>query len=63
MREITQVIAAAVGLAFLLPLATVAAFRFDLGIPFIAGIFLFVAVFVVLQDRVGGGEAANGAEE
>jgi hypothetical protein len=53
MREITQVVLAAVGLAVLLPLATVVAFRFHVGIPFVAGVFVLVALFVVLQDRLG----------
>jgi len=62
MREITQVVVAAVGLAFLLPVATVAAFRFDVGIPFISAIFLFVALVVVIQDRFGGSESAGNSE-
>jgi threonine/homoserine efflux transporter RhtA len=53
MREITQVVLAAVGLAVLLPLATVVAFRFHVGVPFVAGIFVLVALFVVLQNRLG----------
>ena len=40
-------------LAVLLPLATVVAFRFHVGIPFVAGVFVLVALFVVLQDRLG----------
>jgi hypothetical protein len=60
MREITRVVAAAVGLAFVLPFATVIAFRFDLGIPFIGALFLFVSVFVVLQDRIGDDGDASG---
>jgi len=63
MREITQVLVTAVGLAFLLPLVTVAAFRFDLGIPFVAAIFLFVALFVALQDRLGGDESVEATQE
>lgn len=63
MREITQVIVAAVGLAVFLPLLTVVAFKFHVGIPFVAAIFLFVALFVVFQDRIGGGDAADGTEE
>ncbi|WP_254841293.1 hypothetical protein [Natronomonas marina] len=63
MREITQVVVAAVGLAVFLPLVTVAAFHLDVGIPFIAALFLFVSVFVLLYDRVGGGGGGLGTEE
>ena len=63
MREITKVILAAVGLAFLLPAATVLAFRFHVGIPFIGGLFVFVALFVVLQDRLGGDDGADASGE
>ena len=60
MREITQVVLAAVGLAVILPLATVVAFRFHVGIPFVAGVFVLVALFVVLQDRLGGDAEPSG---
>ena len=63
MREITQVLVAAVGLAFLLPLVTVAAFHFDVGIPFIGALFLFVSVLVLVFDRMGEDGAVDGAEE
>ena len=51
MEEITQVVVTAVALAFLLPVAVVAAFSLGAGIPFIALLFLTVVLFVVALDR------------
>jgi len=51
MKEITQVVVIAAGLAFVLPAAVVAAFHLGAGIPFIALLFLFVVLFVAFLDR------------